>query len=270
MNRKLLFRWIKVILLIYALAGIAFYYLQDKIFFHPEKLDGDYAFTFKQPFRELNLSYNQESNINIVQFLPVDSFSPKGVVLYFHGNKRNIERYAQYSPEFTKHGYEVWMIDYPGYGKSTGVFSEQRLYDWGLEFYKLARAKYAPDSIVIYGKSLGTGPATQLASIRDCRYLILETPFFDFRSTSRHYLPFYPLDRMIPYNFPNWQWLANVEAPVVIFHGTDDGVIRYSNSKRLKPLLKSGWEFVTVEGGSHNNLFDYPQVTQKIDSLLSR
>ena len=71
------------------------------------------------------------------------------------------------------------MIDYPGFGKSTGVFSEQLLYDWALTLYKLARAYYSPDSIIIYGKSMGTGIAAQLASIRDCRHLILETPYYD-------------------------------------------------------------------------------------------
>jgi uncharacterized protein len=267
MNRKLIFRWLKILLIIYAMVGIVFYYVQDRIYFHPEPLKSGYTFPFKIPFREKNIQYNRESNINIVQFLPADSVV-RGVVLYFHGNKRNIERYAQYAPQFTKHAYEVWMIDYPGFGKSTGNFNEQVLYDWALELYKLARTRFTRDSIIIYGKSFGTGLATQLASIRDCRHLILETPYYDFRSLTRRYLPLYPLKRMIPYNFPTYKYLQKVDAPVTIFHGTDDGIIPYSNSARLKPYLKPGGEFITIEDGEHNNLYQFEAVTKKLDSIL--
>lgn len=123
-RRKILFRWIKVVLLLYGVIGILFYYLQNKIFFHPKALPASYQYSFgDQKFEELNLAYNSQSNINIILFKPATD-TPRGVVLFFHGNRRNIEHYAEYAPVFTSHQYEVWMIDYPGFGKSTGQFSE--------------------------------------------------------------------------------------------------------------------------------------------------
>ena len=92
----------------------------------------------------------------MIKFFPQDSVR-RGVVLYFHGNKKNIGWYAKYAENFTRHGYEVWMIDYPGYGKSTGRFTENDLYDYALALYKMAKFQFGGDNIIIYGKSMGTG-----------------------------------------------------------------------------------------------------------------
>lgn len=247
--------------------GIVLYYLQDYILFHPVELSQKEVYNFKMPHREVNIPYSANSTINIVQFLTPDS-SVKGVILYFHGNKKNISWYSKFSPSFTRYGYEVWMIDYPGFGKSTGIFSEQRLYDWALTLYKLARARFSPDSIIIYGKSMGTGIAAQLASIRDCRYLILETPYYNMPSIIDNYLPIYPVNKMIHYKLPTWQYLQNVTAPVTIFHGTADWIIPYRNAERLKSFLKQSDVFVTVKKGSHNDLYKFPPVIKILDSLL--
>ena len=162
------------------------------------------------------------------------------------------------------------MIDYPGFGKSSGKFSEKILYDWSRQLYKFARSTYASDSIIIYGKSMGTGLASYLASREKCRRLILETPYYDMPSVISHYLPIYPVGSMLHYKLPNYEYLQFVDEPVSIFHGTEDGVITYRNAKRLKSYLKTTDEFVTITGGKHNNLYSFPLVTHKLDSLLQR
>jgi len=269
MNRKRVFKWVKVILIIYCLVGIALYYLQDMILFHPVALNRDHEYHFNIPYKEMNIPYTENSNINIIQFQKTAD-STKGVVLYFHGNKKNISWYAPYPPDFTKHGYEVWMIDYPGYGKSTGKFTEQLLYDWALQLYKLARARFPKDSIIIYGKSMGTGIAAELASVRDCKALILETPYYSMSSLMSTYAPIYPVERMIHYKIPTWEYLQNVTAPVTIFHGTNDWTIPYRNAKRLQPFLKVSDQFVTIQNGSHNDLHKSPLFRQKLDSILNK
>lgn len=260
-------RWIKLILIVYIITGIAIYFLQDMIMFHPVQLKHDEKYNFSEPHKEVNIPINDQSNLSVVQFTTKDSL-PRGVVLYFHGNKRNISWYARFAPYFTKHNYEVWMIDYPGYGKSTGKFDEQTLYAWAKLVYKLARSRYAADSIIIYGKSLGTGIAAQLASTSNCKRLVLETPYYSMTSMVRRYFFMYPVDWMIHYKIPTWQYLQHVEVPVTIFHGTDDGLIPYGNCERLKKELKKGDEFITIENGGHNDLFTFPQTVSKLDSLL--
>jgi uncharacterized protein len=266
-KRRIIFRWIKIILMLYGLIGIGIYYLQDYILFRPEKVKKDQPYHFSMPYKELNIPFNDQTNINIIQF--TTTAAPKGVVLYFHGNRKNITRYEKYAPNFTGNGYEVWMIDYPGYGKSTGPLTEQRLYDFAAQFYALARSCFSKDSIIIYGKSLGTGIASWLASKKGCKQLILETPYYSITSLCSRYFPIYPVNRLIQYKIPSYEYLKQVIAPVTIFHGTSDWVITYNNAQQLIPSLKPTDKFFTIEGGSHNDLNDFPLFHQKLDSLLA-
>jgi alpha-beta hydrolase superfamily lysophospholipase len=266
--KKKFFRWAKIIVLVYAALGIALYYLQDHILIHPAAIQKNKPYGFTSPFREINIPYNAETNLNIIQFITADSAKIKGVVLYFHGNRKNISWYEKYVHSFTSQGYELWMIDYPGFGKSTGAFTEEKLYAYALELYKLARTRYKPINIVIYGKSMGTGIAAELAAVRDCKYLILETPYYSMTSLAAHYFPIYPVSRLIHYKFPTNVWLMKVTAPVILFHGTEDAVIPYSQSEKLSSVLKPQDELVRIERGRHNDLNQFLLYHQKLDSLL--
>ena len=266
-NYKKTWKWFKILAIVYVLGGVALYFLQDYVLFHPVSLKKDHNYDFPEKHKDINIPLTENSNLTIVQFFSTDTVT-KGVVLYFHGNKKNISWYAKYAPYFTKHGYEVWLIDYPGFGKSTGKLTEQTLYNWANYMYNFARARFGADSIIIYGKSMGTGIATHLASIQPCKKLILETPYFDYPSVIKHYLPIYPIEWMIHYKIPTHDYIEKVTAPITIFQGTDDRLVTYNNAKRLEPFLKKSDEFVTIEGGSHNDLYNFKETIEKLDSLL--
>ncbi len=255
--------WI-IIIYIFLLAG--FYFFQHLFFFHPKVLPPDYQFQFTQKFKEQPIRPDANTITDIVQFLPDDS--AKGVVLYFHGNRDNIERYAKYAAIFTSHGYECWMIDYPGFGKSTGKLTTESMKLQAMQFYLLARSRFKKEHIIIYGKSMGTGPASYLASTRDCRLLVLETPYYSLSSLASSFVPFLPIDWLIKVNFANGEFLQNVTAPVVAFHGTDDRTIPIANAEKLKKVLKKGDRFITIDGGQHNGLADSALYKLVMDSLL--
>ena len=266
-NKKWL-QWLNIAIVVYLLCGIALYLLQDRFLFHPVALKRNSPYHFSAPNREINVAADESSNMNVVQFLTNDSL-PKGVVLYFHGNRKNIGWYADYASNFTKNGFEVWMVDYPGFGKSTGRLSEQKLYDDAMQLYIMARSKFPADSIILYGKSLGTGIASWLAARRSCKQLILETPYYSMTSLVQYYLPIYPVNTLLKYKLPVYKYLSLVNAPVTIFHGTKDKVIPYSNAHRLTAAMHSKDRFITIENAGHNNLNDYPQFHNALDSLLN-
>lgn len=267
--RTKLFRWVKVILFIYAAAGIALYYLQEYFLFHPRQLAKDYKYTFDTPFEEVNIPFNEKDTMNLVKFFPPGN-TRKGVVLYFHGNRENIGRYAKFAGVFLRHGYEVWMEDYPGYGKSTGERTEKKLYEQAMAVYRLAATKYHTDSIVLYGKSFGTGIAAYVASLTNCRQLVLETPYYSIPALFSCYAPVYPTQRMSVYKIPSNQYLQAVKYPVTIFHGTSDWVIPYRCAEKLKGVMKNTDLFVTISNGTHHNLYGYELYQHTMDSLLSR
>jgi uncharacterized protein len=266
-SRRRILRVLKVLILVYCSVGIALYYLQEKFLFHPEPLDIDHRWNFEMPFEEINLPYTSKENLNIVRFLPKDT-PARGAVIYFHGNMKNIGRYAKLAQLFTSRGLEVWMPDYPGFGKTTGELTERKLYDQAAQVYKLVRQRHGTDSIIIYGKSLGTGIATQLASQIDCRSLVLETPYYSIPDLFSAYAPVYPTSRMSNFKIPLAQFLVDCKMPVTIFHGTDDGVIPYRAAKKLMKLLKSSDQFVTIEEAEHNDIPEYPVYRLTMDRLL--
>lgn len=238
------------------------YLAHERIVFQPDTLPRSYQFHFDRPFKE----FDMPSGINALHF-PV-SDTAKGIVLYFHGNADNLQRWGQYTVDFTQHQYEVLAIDYPGYGKSEGKAGEQAFYRSAEQAFYWARDRFPAGQIIIYGRSLGSGPAAWLASQYHVRQLILETPFpsipqlFRMRG-SPVLVPFDPRPK-----FPVADYLQEVAYPISIFQGTDDWVVPYRVARRLRTVLKPGDHFFTIEGGGHKNLRSFPEYHEKLADVL--
>ena len=179
---------------------------------------------------------------------------------------RNIERYANQSPLFTNNGYDVWMVDYPGFGKSTGKRTEQAMYDDAVRIYEMARKEISESQLVIYGRSIGTGVASYLASVQPCSQLILETPYYNIETLAHYYAPIFPVRTLMHYRFPTNEYIKKVRTPITILHGTNDEIIPYRQAQRLAAISKA--QLITISKGRHNNLSDYPLFQQTIKNLL--
>jgi alpha-beta hydrolase superfamily lysophospholipase len=264
-TKRRIWRWFKVLSIIYISGGIILFFIQDLLLFHPTPLAKMHQFIFNQPFEEVNIPIGK-NNLSIVKF-KTDSLR-KGIVLFYHGNMHNVEHYNSYPLLFTKNGYDVWMIDYPGFGKTTGKRNETIIDEQALMMYDFAAKEMEGDSIIIYGKSIGAGVASYVAVNRKCKRLILETPYYSVDALARHYFPMYPVILLTKYSFPIYKNLQNVKSPIIFFHGTEDEVIPYKQIVRLqkeKPTI----ELITIENGKHNNLRSFDLFQKKIDSLLS-
>ena len=226
-------------------------FLQKKTLFRPVLLPQNHVFRFDAPFEELFFDMADGVRINAL-FFRVQHHESRGVVLYFHGNRDNLQRWGTLHADFTTLGYDFLAVDYRGYGKSGGEPDEKAYFSDALHVYRWLRQRYPPDKIVLYGRSLGTGMATYLAAHEPARLLVLETPFDNIAGLLASHLrrgqpPFRPA-----FHFPNDQHLRRTHIPVVIFHGTRDRVVPFSSALRRKACLKPGDHFVTIDGGAHN------------------
>lgn len=265
--RRKLYRISIIVTLVYCSVGIALYHLQEKLLFHPVPLDPDFKFSFDIPFREFNIAMNETDTLNMIQFSPSGS-APRGAIIYFHGNRGNITRYEEEARMFLDLGYEVWMPDYPTFGKTTGSLTEENVYRQAKEVYKLVHSKFSAESIIVYGRSLGSGVASYIAAKEKCARLILETPYYSIPDLMSCYAPVYPTGRMARFKFPVGEYLEEVEAPVLIFQGTEDGTVPYRCAAKLKSKLKPGDEFVTIENGAHNNLIEFQLFHRTLAAVL--
>ena len=266
-RKKRWLRRLRFILVSYLLIGTILYFVQELLLFHPDQLSRRYQYYFPFPFRELDIPFPGGDTINLVKFFPNGPIN-KGLVLYFHGNMENINRYAKFTNSFTRRGFEVWMEDYPGFGKSLGNRSEENLNKQAMEIYQRAVMEYSPEKIIIFGKSLGTGIAACLAAHARAKRLILETPYSSIPSLFSCYAPIYPTSLLSHYQFPTGINIQSTRMPVTIFQGTADAVVPYYCAAELKKNMKPGDEFVTIEGGTHHNLNDFLLFQLKLDSIL--
>ncbi|MEO6039734.1 MAG: alpha/beta hydrolase [Saprospiraceae bacterium] len=237
--------------------------------FRPTVLAPDYRFHFDAPVEEHFLDTPDGARLNALLF-PATVQANGRVVLYFHGNRDNLQRWGAMHYDFTQLGFDFFAPDYRGYGKSTGDHDEARYLEDAELAYHWLRQKYRPEDIVLYGRSLGSGMASHLAARVPARMLILETPFDNMRGllashVRRHEPPFEPA-----FLFPNDENLQKTSLPLLIFHGTRDRVVPFASASNLKKVLKPGDEFVTLEGGSHGNLNTYPAYQERLRTWLER
>lgn len=254
-------RWVVVV---YVATGVAIYFFSDRILFRPQALNAEHRFSFAQRHSEHWL-YTAGAKINYLRFYPKDS--SRGIVLYFHGNRKNVLHYADRVQLFTDAGYELWMPDYPRFGKSTGTLNEETLYSLAEGLYRQALMQKPSEQIVIYGRSIGSGVAAYLAAKRSCKALLLETPYYSIAALSRRYFPVYPSIVLQKFSLPVNEYLETVQAPVTALHGTNDGVVPFNQSEKLKAAHPS-LNLVPIKGGSHNNLNSYPLFQHAIKKML--
>lgn len=250
---------------LYAILCGGLYFFQENLIFHPKPLAPDYSFSFEAPFKEVTLQVEQAS-LHGIHFT---QDQPKGVILYFHGNAGNLVRWGEIVQPFTTMGYAVIVMDYRQFGKSSGPLSEAALYEDALQWYAFAKAQYPTTPITIYGRSLGTTFASYVASEQACERLMLETPFYSITDEATSRFPFLPVKELISYRFPTYSFVNGIEAPIIIFHGTEDEVVDYTHGQRLFNQINSEEkEFITIPEGRHNNLSEFPKYQQAIKRIL--
>ncbi len=240
---------------------------QDSLIFQRKILSNAYAFKFDERFEEYFIKTEDGESLNALLF-QTKSHS-KGLILYFHGNADNLQRWGNYAVDFTSLGYDILMFDYRGYGKSTGIPDEVSLYKDAETVLKWAKQHSTFNRLIIYGRSLGSAIASHLAKTDEPDLLILETPFGELKGAVS--FPLKPMLQLFPlhYQFSNKAFLPNITCPKVIIHGTNDWVVPLSSALELKPLLKEGDKFVIIEGGGHRNLRDFEEFHRVLRESLN-
>ncbi|WP_347172562.1 alpha/beta hydrolase [Polaribacter uvawellassae] len=258
---------ILIILAVIAVVSIVLYFFQERFLFHPEKLPEDFIFQYEnQKVKEYNLEIKKGVVINGLHFQAENS---KGVVYYLKGNSKSIKGWGKFAVDFTIHGYDVIMIDYRGFGKSTGKMSQQSMKDDALLVYAKLKEIINEDKIIVYGRSLGTGLATKVASMNNPKMLVLACPYFSMSKNVKRYLPFIPLGLVMRYQMPTYKWIKHVDCPIKIIHGTNDKVIKFKSSLKLSKMKPSLTRLYPIIDGGHKNLHNFESYHRALDEVLN-
>src|SRR5687768_11655977 len=161
----------------YILVCALLFFFQERLIFFPEKLDKNYRFSFNQKFEEINIKTRDQKLLHGLLF---KSDNSKGLVFYLHGNAGSLRSWGEVAKIYTDLNYDVFIIDYRGFGKSEGsISSEAQLYQDLQIAYDVMKSKYGEDKIVVLGYSVGTGLATKIASTNKPKILILQAPYYN-------------------------------------------------------------------------------------------
>jgi uncharacterized protein len=264
-TKKILLRTLKLLLVFYVVICIALYFFQEKLLFFPDKLDKAYKFSFSQPFEEVNINTGDHKILNGLLF---KSDNTKGLIFYLHGNAGSLDNWGDVAKRYTELNYDVFILDYPGYGKSTGsIKSKAQLFEDIQIAYDEMKKRYNQKQVVILGYSIGTGPAAHLASTNHPKFLILQAPYYSLTDMMRHTYPIIPTF-LLKYKFQTNEYLKDCKVPVVIFHGNQDEVIYYGSSLKLKEEMKPSDTLITLIGQGHNGMTDNPDYITAIRTIL--
>jgi abhydrolase domain-containing protein 17 len=192
----------------------------------------------------------RSANGSMISALYLSNASARFTLLVSHGNAEDLGDDRYWLEELQRSGFNVLAFDYQGYGTSQGNPSERGAYeDEEAAFkYLTGTLKMPPERVIIFGRSIGSGPAVHLAARRPVAGLILQSPFVSaFRVLTR--IPLLPFDK-----FPNSKEIGRVHCPLLIIHGSNDRVIGAWHGQELFVLANQPKHFYLVQGADHNDL----------------
>ncbi|MES2961146.1 MAG: alpha/beta fold hydrolase [Pseudomonadota bacterium] len=176
----------------------------------------------------------------------------KKTILYFQGNAGNLGDRAHKFSVFAQDGFGVLGIVYHGYPGSEGKTSEAALIDdakTALEF--LSQQNIEKENIILFGESLGSGIAVQLAAKEKFAAVTLESPFSSAVSVAQKRYWFVPVSLLLKDKLESIKFASEITSPTLIFHGTADQIVDYSEGKKLFDAINAPKKLITVEGAKH-------------------
>jgi pimeloyl-ACP methyl ester carboxylesterase len=265
--KKMLLKIIIIAVALYALICALLYVFQENLIFFPQKLAKNYRFGFNQPFEERSITTNDKTQLHGLLF---KADSSKGLIFYLHGNGGALDSWGAVAETYTALHYDVFLLDYRGYGKSEGAISGQTQFFEDVQtVYDSLKRIYPENKIIVLGYSIGTGPATKVASANNPKLLILQAPYYSLADMMRHAYPIIPTF-ILKYKFETNNYLKDCKAPVVVFHGNQDEVIYYGSSLKLRSIFKKQDTLITLEGQGHNGITDNPAYRTELQRILAR
>lgn len=243
---------------LFVAAGAAFAFglrwFERTSLFHPERELTFHPAGAGMKYVDLTLTASDGVAIN-AWHLPGKAGAP--TLLFLHGNGGNLSHRVEKLKLLTRSGAEVLIIDYRGYGKSSGVPTEKGTYrDAEAAYLYLTKdLSRQPRSIFLYGESLGAAIAVDLARRRPVAGVILESPFTSILDMAAEVIAWYPARWLSTFRYDSAAKIAEVNAPLLILHSPFDATVPYRMGRRLFELAREPKVFFDLKGG-HNDGYE--------------
>jgi len=261
---------IATVVILYLCLLAVMYFLQPGMVYFPSRSMELTPGQIGLDFEEVNLKTADGVTIHGWMILANPA---RATLLFCHGNGGNISNRLESIQQFHQLGLSVFIFDYHGYGKSGGKPGEKETYfDAEAAWNYLAETRgLNPDSIIIFGRSLGGAVAVWLAAEHRPGALIIESSFLSLPDIAAHHYPFLPVKLLARYRYDSAKNLKKVEAPILIIHSPEDDLIPFEHGQKLYELAGEPKEFLEISG-DHNDgyLNSDPDYRRGIEAFLSK
>jgi fermentation-respiration switch protein FrsA (DUF1100 family) len=205
------------------------------------------------PFEDLTLETSDGERLNAWW---ISAESPRGAVLLLHGNAGNISHRIGYALMFRRLGYSTLLLDYRGYGKSTGSPTEQGTYvDAERAWRWLTITRRIPEQdVVVFGESLGGGVASWLAARHQVRAVVLASTFTSAVDLGAELYPFLPVRLATRFRYDTLARVPDLRVPLLVVHSREDEIIPFSHGRRLFEAAREPKEMLELTGGHNEGL----------------
>ena len=240
------------------------YLRQEALLFQPEQLPAEHRFDRGNDVHE-TVTDVPGAKLSVLQLRLAD---PKGVVFFLHGNAGNLESWFVNVDLYRQLNYDLVMLDYRGYGKSTGrIESEAQLRDDVRAVWNSVAARYEGKVRVIYGRSLGTALAAGLAREVQHDLTILVSPYYSMVELARAHYPLVP-SGLLRYPLNTAADIARHRTPLLLVHGDLDTLISPSHSERLRTLAPQA-QLIRLPHAAHGDIHESEIYLQALTAALS-
>lgn len=264
--KKIILWLLAIVAVLYVSVCIWFYTAQDKAIFKTVKRPPNYQYQFDHQFEERQISMKDNVKLSGLLF---KADSARGLILWLPGGRGMLDTVGLDAEYYTELGYDIFMINYRGFGKSEGSISSEKQFNEDMQtVYNDLKKKYRESEIVIFGYSLGSGPAAELAANNRPKMLILQAPYYSLTEMATRQIPYLPVSLLSKYKFETCKSVQRVKSPIALIHGSADKKIDANASVRLKKLIEPTDQLIILQGQGHNNFVNNAEYLLALKHLL--
>lgn len=252
----------------YALVLAFLWWRQESLLFFPVPLAADHPLARAPDVHERTVDVPGAR----LSVLHLQRPGARGVVFFLHGNAGNLQGWFSDADLYRDAGFDLVMPDYRGFGKSTGrITSAQELREDVRAVWSQVAPQYRGRKVVLYGRSLGTGLAADLAQELSARgqapdLTVLVSPYTSFRALAAEFYPWVP-GALLRYPLETEKHLPGIGGPVLLVHAEQDRLIGAHHAQRLRQVLPSS-RLLVVPAADHNDLHQSPVYRRELQRAL--
>jgi len=204
------------------------------------------------------LSVRTDDGIDLLAWFAPPRESDGKIIVLYHGNAGHIGDRAKKARTFIDRGYGVYRAEYRGYAANHGMPTEEGFYkDAESALAWLVENGYPPSQWVLYGESIGSGPAVEMATRHDVAALVLEGAFSSAVDVAQERYFWLPVHILMKDRYDNVKKIKSVKAPLLMVHGSHDTVVPIELGEQLFNAAKGSKKFLPIRGAGHSDLYEF-------------